>query len=226
MSIKINYKNNNEIGNFITLDNNYCLVPDEIPSKVYKKLRFELEENVELVLSTIGNSCYIGSQIIGNSKGILLPSQTTLNEFINLKRKLPDNLVIKKCPESIFALGNCVATNDFISIVGSSLDNKFHDLISDTLGTELFCLDLQKYNLLGSMLVLNNILGIVSPLITVENQDELSSILQIPLVSSTINRGNPFVGSGILINDKKIFYGQNTSKAESILIDTLFNKLK
>jgi len=35
----------------------------------------------------------------------------------------------------------------------------------------------------------------------VQDQDELSSLLQVPLVAGSVNRGSSVVGAGLVVND-------------------------
>lgn len=39
------------------------------------------------------------------------------------------------------------------------------------------------------------------PKTSIQDQDELSSLLQVPLVAGSVNRGSPVVGAGMVVND-------------------------
>lgn len=55
--------------------------------------------------------------------------------------------------------------------------------------------------LVGSYCALSNKGGLVHPHISVEDKDELASLLQIPLLAGTVNRGSEVIGAGIMVND-------------------------
>jgi len=74
-------------------------------------------------------------------------------------------------------------------------------LIADALGVEVFRQTIADNVLTGSYCALSNQGGIVHPQTSIRDQDELSSLLQVPLVAGSINRGSAVVGAGMVVND-------------------------
>lgn len=81
------------------------------------------------------------------------------------------------------------------------------EIIADVLGVEVFRQTVARNVLVGSYSVFSNQGGMVHPQTSVEDLDELSSLLQVPLVAGTVNRGSDVIGAGLVANDWAAFAG-------------------
>lgn len=94
--------------------------------------------------------------------------------------------------------------------------------MSDVLGVEVFRQTVAGNALVGSYCVFSNQGGIVHPRTSVEDQEELSSLLQVPLVAGTVNRGSDVLGGGLVVNDWAAFVGLDTTSTELSVIESIF----
>ena len=222
MAVRCQFENSNEIGVFATLTNSYSLVAVGASENFYSVFEAELADHIPVVHATIAGTRIIGRMCVGNDKGLLLPSTCTDQEMQHIKNSLPDKVVVQRCEERLSALGNCIASNDYVSLVHTDLDRETEEVVADVLGTEVFRQSIAGEVLVGSFCSFTNQGGLVHPMTSIEDQDELSSLLQIPLVAGTVNRGSEVVGAGLVANDWAAFCGLDTTSTELQVVETIY----
>jgi len=158
----------------------------------------------------------------GNKNGLLLPNTTTDQELLHIKNSLPDEVVVQRVEERLSALGNVIACNDYVALVHPDLDRETEEIVADVLGVEVFRQTIAANVLVGTYSVITNQGALVHPKTSVEDQDELSSLLQVPLVAGTVNRGSDVIGAGLVANDWTAFCGFDTTPTEISVIEKIF----
>mmetsp|Transcript_52765 Transcript_52765/g.61611 ORF Transcript_52765/g.61611 Transcript_52765/m.61611 type:complete len:247 (+) Transcript_52765:124-864(+) len=222
MAVRCAFENSDEIGVFSALTNAYCLVGIGGSENFYSVFESELIDHVPVIHSTISGCRFVGRTTVGNKRGLLVPNTTTDQELGHLRNSLPDSVVVQRVEERLSALGNVVACNDHVALVHPDIDRETEDCIADVLGVEVFRQTVAGQALVGSYCKFTNQGGMVHPRTSVEDIEELSSLLQVPLVAGTINRGSDVLGGGFVVNDWSAFCGLGTTSTEISVIESIF----
>lgn len=222
MATRTQFENSNEVGVFAKLTNSYCLVALGGSENFYSAFEAELGDAIPIAHTTIAGTRIVGRMTAGNRRGLLVPTQTTDQELQHLRNCLPDAVKVQRVEERLSALGNVICCNDYVALVHPDIDRETEELIADVLGVEVFRQTISGNVLVGSYCSLSNQGGLVHPQTTVQDQEELSSLLQVPLVAGTINRGSQVVGAGMVVNDYLAVTGLDTTAPELSVIESIF----
>ncbi|KAJ3337303.1 Eukaryotic translation initiation factor 6 [Gonapodya sp. JEL0774] len=216
------FENSNDIGVFAALTNAYCIVAIGGSENFYSAFEGEVADAIPVVHASIAGTRIVGRLTVGNRHGLLVPNTTTDQELQHLRNSLPDKVAIQRIEERLSALGNVVACNDYVALVHPDIDRETEEIIADVLQVEVFRQTIAGNVLVGSYCSLSNRGGLVHPRTSIADQDELSSLLQIPLVAGTVNRGSPNIGGGLVVNDFAAFAGMDTTSTELSVVESIF----
>jgi len=222
MAIRAQFENTSEIGVFSRLTNSYCLVAIGGSENFYSTFEAELGDVIPIVHGSIAGTRIIGRMTAGNRHGLVVPNTTTDQELQHFRNSLPESVKITRIEERLSALGNVIAANDYVALVHPDIDRETEEIIADTLKVEVFRQTIAGEVLVGSYCAITNNGGLLHPRTSVEDQDELASLLQIPLVAGTVNRGSEIIGGGMVVNDWCAFAGMDTTSTELSVIESIF----
>ncbi|XP_014233838.2 eukaryotic translation initiation factor 6-like [Trichogramma pretiosum] len=222
MAVRVQFENNNEVGVFAKLTNTYCLVAIGGSENFYSTFEAELDEAIPVIHTSLAGCRIIGRMCVANRNGLLVPDTTTDSELQNLRYSLPDSVRVRRVEDRLSALGNVISCNDYVALVHPDVDAETEEIIADTLQVDVFKQTIASNVLVGSYSVLSNQGGLIHPKTSIQDQDELSSLLQIPLVAGTVNRGSEVIGGGMLVNDWISFCGMDTTATEISVIENIF----
>jgi len=222
MAVRVHFENSCDVAVFSKLTNAYSLLALGSSNELFRVFETELADHIPVIRASIAGCRVIGRLCVGNKKGLLLPNTTTDQELSHLRNSLPDSVVVQRVEERLSALGNVISTNDYVALVHPDIDRETEEIIVDVLGVEVFRQTIAENVLVGSYCAFNNRGGLVHPKTTIEEQNELSSLLQVPLVAGTVNRGSDVIGGGLIVNDWIAFCGADTTATEISEIEKIF----
>ena len=222
MATRLQFENNNEIGCFAKLTNKYCLVSSGGSENFYSVMESELGSHIPVVHASIAGTKLVGRMSAGNKNGLIVPMSTTDGELMAIRNMLPDSVRVQRVEERLSALGNVISCNDYVALIHPEMDKNTEEIIQDVLGVEVFRTTIAGNALVGSYSCITNRGGLVHPMCSVAEIDELSTLLQIPICAGTVNRGSDVVAGGLIANDWSAFCGLDTTAAELSVIDAIY----
>ncbi|GIL75611.1 hypothetical protein Vretimale_15137 [Volvox reticuliferus] len=222
MATRCQFENSNDVGVFAKLTNAYCICALGGAENFYSVFEAELSDHIPVIKSSVAGTRLVGRLTVGNRNGLLLPNTTSDQELTHIRNCLPDEVVVQRIDERLSALGNCIVCNDYVALIHPDIDRETEEIVADVLGVEVFRQTVAGNVLVGSYCAFTNQGGLVHPKTSIEDLDELSSLLQIPLVAGTVNRGSDVIGAGLVANDWAAFCGLDTTSTELSVIESVF----
>lgn len=206
------------IGVFVRTSDQYVLVPKGLAPTKTSKLTSYL--GVKVVSGSIAGSRLIGPLSTMNSRGILVSRLAEDTEI----REIEDEtgLPTKRLQSRYTSVGNLVTANDKGAVASEILDSSSLQQIRDVLDVPVEQFSIAGYLLVGSMIVVSNAGGAVHPRASDEEVRQIGDVLGVEVEPGTVNRGVPFVASGLLANSKNLVVGSQTSGPELMILSRAF----
>jgi translation initiation factor 6 len=216
------YVGDPNIGLYVVATNKFVIAPDNNIDGLNI-----LSENI--VYTKISETDFIGIFVVANSKGVLLPSIMGDMRFNKLKEdiyKIDKNINVEILDDiDVTALGNLIVCNDDYALISPLLEN-YKEKIENVLKVEVFVSKLIDMDIVGSVCVATNKGFLLSSNAEKEDYEFVENVFKIEGDIGSVNFGSPFVKSGIIVNDKSVLIGTQTSGPEITRIDEAFGFLK
>ncbi|MBD3389152.1 MAG: translation initiation factor IF-6 [Candidatus Altiarchaeales archaeon] len=173
--------------------------------------------SVPVLKTRIYGSNLAGLFCAGNSNGILAPYFISDLELKTLKEFADEiGVGVGRVEGKYTALGNLIACNDHAALISNNIRD--HTTIKDVLDVEIVSGDVAGHSEVGAYTLATNKGFITHP--QAENQlQDLKDILKVEGMTGTVNRGIPYVKSGLIANTHGYITGTQTTGIELQRID-------
>ncbi len=185
-----------------------------------KAARLEKYLGAEAVYTSVANTRLMGTLMVLNNHGILLPNTVSELELAFYKKHTGLNVAI--LDTKFTALGNMIGVNDRGGVVSPVISGDVARQAADVLDIEIIQRRIAGYNQVGAMMAATSHGGIIHPETDEEDVRRVSDVLGVEMEQATINGGVPFVSSGVLANNRSIVAGSFTSGPEIMMLTRAF----
>jgi translation initiation factor 6 len=208
---KLNFQKNPNIGLFALANDGFCLVNRFIRKKDVSLIKSVLR--VPVYQTSVLGTGLIGIFTGGNSQGIVISDRIYDEEIEEMQRNF-DVLVLET---KHTALGNLMLANDKGCIISKDL-KPFRKDIRNFLGVDTRIGTIGGIDLVGSLGICNRNGCLVHKWITKKEKELIEKILEVNVSPGSVNFGNPWIKSGLLVNSNGFLAGDQTSGPELGLI--------
>jgi translation initiation factor 6 len=207
------------IGIFLKANDKVLLVPKGLAQTKSDRLSGSL--GVSAVPASIGESRLLGPLVSMNGKGILVSRLAESYEVDELASAT--GLDVARLESRFTAVGNLVAANDNAAIVSPVLEARAVAQVQQVLGADVQRMPIAEYTQVGALVVTTNSGAAVYPGLDEQEVERLGRFLGVEAYPTSVNRGVPYVASGIVANSKNAVVGSQTTGPELVFITRALN---
>jgi translation initiation factor 6 len=202
------------IGVFLKANDRTLLVPKGLASTKCDKLSRDLE--VTSVPTSIGESRLLGPLMALNGNGALVSRLAEDREITEIQRGAGIN--VARLESKLTCAGNLIAANDRCALVSPVLEHRAVLQVRDVLGTEVERMAIGEFYQVGALVVATNGGAAVFPGLPELEVSRIGAFLHVDAYPTSVNKGVPFVASGLVANTRNAIVGNQTTGPELVFI--------
>ncbi len=172
------------------------------------------------IYTTVAGTELIGTLMVANSEGVLLPPDATEIEIKTISQAVKGRVGILDSRHN--ALGNLIVANDNGAVVADVYGREEVNEIEATLGVEVRKGTINNLNLVGSLCRATNTAALTSPSASDREIKLIKDTLNVRVERGTANFGVTYVGACILANSEGVVAGTPTTGIEMGKIEQVF----
>ena len=221
--LKMGFGKNPNIGLYVFASTKFCLVPKTIRDSDFTLIEETL--GVKAYKASVAGTDLLGVFCTGNSSVLILPKIAFDSEIKEIEKICSEHEVTLYVFDSEkTALGNLIKANDKGIVLSSQFTNKEIGIIESAFSLRSISLDISESLTIGSGIVVNNTKGIVHGEMNDEDLGCVKNTLGIDAIKGTVNFGQVYVSSGLIMNDYGFIVGDLSTGVEIMEIDEFLNR--
>ena len=217
---KTAFYNNSNIGLYGFATDSYCILAENIKPEIVEKIKSTLD--VPVFQLTIFNSSLIGVFCNGNENILLVPNLIKAHEIkmlekLNIKHEIIDT--------KYTALGNNLLIKEDVCLVNPNMEKEAITQL-EKLNFKVELGKIADMSTVGSCAILTKNGCLLHPDSTQDDIKQIEKLFKVQADIGTVNMGNPYVKSGIIINSKGYILGDQTTGPETMRLDFALKTLE
>lgn len=206
------------IGIFLRANDRFVFVPKGFAETKAEKLQTFL--GAEPIYVSIAQTRLLGPLLVMNNSGILLPRIAEDYEVEEFRKATGMN--VERARFKFTAVGNLISVNDKAGIASPVIPKEALKHMEDVLGVPIEHMNIDTYHQIGALVVSTNEGAAVHPKISERQMNMIKDWMKVDVEAATVNRGVPFVASGLVANSHSAVVGTLTTGPELIMLSRAF----
>ncbi len=202
------------IGVFLKANDKFVLAPKGLAET--KSEKFSTSLGVTVVPTSIAESRLLGPLAAMNNNGVVVSRLAESTEMSEIAAGT--GLNVARLESKFTAAGNLIVANDRFAIASPLLDAHAVAQVRDVLGTEVEQMPIGEYAQVGSLVVATGRGVALYPALDELEADRLGGLFGVGAGLTSVNRGVPYVASGLVANSRNALVGSQTTGPELVFI--------
>jgi translation initiation factor 6 len=215
--LKTSFHGNPNVGLYGYCTKKYLLVGPEVPRALHADLEKAFKLEVKEI--TIAGSSLLGCFLAGNDHTLLIPSIAYPEEIEKIKKLgIPHTVLTTK----LTCFGNNTLINNSYGLISPEYPSHEVKAIKDAIGVPVAQRKIANVDTVGAVAVMNKKGCLVHYEAPQHDLDFIREKFQVDADHGSVNLGNPYVKSGIIVNDHGFIMGGLSGGPEVIHADRVF----
>ncbi|MDI3473840.1 MAG: translation initiation factor 6 [Candidatus Woesearchaeota archaeon] len=211
-------RGNSNLGLLLYATDKFCLAPNWLGEKDEEDIKKTL--NVDVIKASVLGTDLLGVFCTGNSSILLVPDLIFDSELKTLKAVEKYGVAIHTFKTEKTALGNLIVSSDKGIAISPIFSKREKDELSRIFNAPVESIEIDDIEAIGSCIAINDERGVISPQADDSLIKKLENLLGVKIKRATVNFGQSYVSSGIVMNNYGFLIGQSSTGIELAEIDS------